>query len=154
MSRIIECEITGAAAKTDDVDQLARMIEGLNDSIASMREAKAQAVRALVELTEAAGDTRQTRHLAGASAEVKLTMPKAVEYDSGVLRDIYKRTPEVWRDRLLRVERVALNAREWKKWKDAATSDPVLAEAQRAIISAERPSARQPTVSVKVASDG
>lgn len=145
----ITCRVTGAEADPRDVDALAEFVAQLDEDMGAMRATRALAVQALVALTDEAGDMRKTRHLVGAEHTVRLTMPSGVDYDRGLLRHAWQSAPKVWRDRLLRVGSVEVQAREWKKWRDAASSDPEFVAVRNAIKAAERETTRGPSVRVE-----
>lgn len=145
----ITCRVTGAEADPRDVDELAELVAQLKEDKASIEATIALAVQALVALTAEAGDTRKTRHLAGAEHTVRLTMPSGIDYDRGMLRHAWQSAPKAWRDRLLRVGSVEVQAREWKKWRDAASSDPEFVAVRDAIKAAERETTRAPSVKVE-----
>ncbi len=140
----IECPLTGEQMPINDIDALAMSYSRITDHINRV-DATRQRIRQVFAM-QAAEQTTKTRRVLGRDAVVKLTMPDD-SWDNGILKEAWNDFPDQ-RDRILRIERIAVQKREYAKVKDA-TGDDAMTALLGMVSDARRESTALPSVTIE-----
>lgn len=134
------CEVIAATDPDALIDALER-IRGRKSELAAAERSIIEAI-----YTQVSNLDGKTRRLRGARRRCKITLPDA-SWDQPALKFIWEQYPQ-YRGELLRVERVGVNIREYRKALNEV-GRPDFQECVRAIVNAERQPTGLPSVAIE-----
>lgn len=142
--QFITCPLSGARVSADDIDGLADLFLQLDSINKQIYGALSNIRRALADQTEG---TAKTRRLRSKRYRLKIEMPSD-SWDSGALRRAWDSFPQ-YRDEFLRIEKVGVQLRQFKKIVNEVSSEEDFNQFRDAITGANNGPTGTPRVTVE-----